>query len=205
MRNPIAIKLVLGLALFLALFFAAAGMSFWQAGAVDRKTENIVQSLEPKRTVAFEMQLTSVETEKGILEYLRSPSPEIRMLITESTSQFGRFQREYLRLGTQEELDQVSGPLDEVSLGYQEDSRRLMGLAERKHGLWMSLEMDFEALASLSSINIGQNMALHSTCGALQLVQLQVMETAIAEINSKVAAYLRSPSQAKRDSIDQHS
>ena len=100
------------------------------------------------------------------------------MLITESTAQFGRFQREYLRLGTREELDQVSGPLDEVSAEYQEDSRRLMGLAERKHGLWMYLVMDFEALESLSSINIGQNMAHHSTCGALQLVQLQVMETA---------------------------
>ena len=85
MRESIAIKLILGLGLLLALtggsppgtlavyieslglllalFFVAAGMSFWQSNAIDQMTENIVSILEPKMAAAHEMEHSLMEIE----------------------------------------------------------------------------------------------------------------------------------------------
>lgn len=72
LRDTIAIRMILGLALFLALFFVSATMSFWQANAGQNKIDNIIENLEPKRDIAFAMELNAVETEKNVLEYLRN-------------------------------------------------------------------------------------------------------------------------------------
>ena len=63
LRESIAIKLILGLGLLLALFFVAAGMSFWQSNAIDQMTENIVSILEPKMAAAHEMEHSLMEIE----------------------------------------------------------------------------------------------------------------------------------------------
>ena len=141
MRNTIAIRLVLGLALLLALFFVAAGMSFWQADAVDEKTEHIVRDLEPKGTVAYEMELNSIETEMAVRDYLRNPDPALRTRIAESSAYFGRLEQEYLRLANPEEIVQVASRLSEYSAGFVKDSKALLNQADVQQSLLKSLNV----------------------------------------------------------------
>ena len=201
MRNTIAIRLVLGLAMLLALFFVAAGMSFWQADAVDEKTEHIVRDLEPKSTVAYEMELNSIETEMAVLEYLRNPDPALRTRIAESPAYFGRLEQEYLRLANPEEIVQVANRLGEYSAGFAKDSKTLLNQADVQQSLLKSLNLDFDNLDSLVSIDLSEQMELHTSYGAYKLMHLQTVDTEIAGINDSVAAYLQSPEPVYRDQI----
>ena len=203
--NRIAIKLVLGLALLLALFFVAAGMSFWQADAVDQKTEYIVEILEPKWTVAHEMELNSIETEMAVLEYLLSPGPALRTRIEERTALFAQLGQEYLSLASAEEIYQVANRLGEAFSDYVASAQTLIGQADQQHRLLSSLETNFNSLHSLATIDLSEGAELHTSYGPNRLGQLQIVETEIAELNHTMDAYLRSPDPFHRDQIGEHS
>jgi len=205
LRNSIAIKLVLGLGLFLALFFAAAGMSFWQAEAVDKKTEAIVQVLLPKTNLAYEMEINSNKTKIWMLEYIENPSPVLRAKNVATSSQFERYTREYLRLANADEIANVSTVLDEMSIELISKSATLMNQADAKKSLSESLDQDFRALDRLALIDISSQMELRKSYGLDKLPLLQIMQTEIAEINSEMGAYLRSPNLSSRDEISSHS
>ena len=204
MRESIAIKLILGLALFLALFFVAAGMSIWQSNAIDEKTETIVQILEPKMAAAYEMELSSLEIEMGVLEYLRAPNQLLRNRIAERSVQFRRFEREYLALSDPGEIAAVDSWLDTFSVEYINIGETLMDQADQRESLLQSLEQDFTKLDGLASINLSEQMDLHYSYGADKLMQLQIAETEIAEIGYSLAAYLRSPDAVYRAQISEH-
>ena len=205
LRNSIAIKIVLGLALILALLFVAAAMSFWQADAVNQKTENIVQVLEPKRTAAYEMELNSIETEMLVLEYLRRPDSALRSRVRDNSARFYGLELEYLALANPEEILQVADRLEEIALVFVNTSETLMDQADLWHTSLEALEKDLQHLSNLAFIDPNDQMALRASYGQEKLIYLQMVDTRIAEINHAIAAYLSSPKSSLRDQIAEHS
>ena len=191
MRDTIAIRMILGLALFLALFFVSATMSFWQANAGQNKIDNIIENLEPKRDIAFAMELNAVETENNVLEYLRNPDPALRAQITETSAENNRLKMEFLSLASPEEIANLANLPEIVSERFIDRSATLMDQSNIKQALSKSLEQDFAALDNLVDINIREQPELYRAYGPDKLIQLQILETAMAEINHAVESYLR--------------
>ena len=203
LRDTIAIRMILGLALVLALFFVSSTMSFWQANAGQNKIDNIIENLEPKRDIAFAMELNAVETEKNVLEYLRNPDPALRAQITETSAENNRLKMEFLSLASPEEIAKLANLPEIVSGRFIDRSTTLMDQSDIKQALSKSLEQDFAALNNLVDINIREQPELYKAYGPDKLIQLQILETAMAEINHAVESYLRIANPILRQQISE--
>ena len=161
-------------------------MSIWQADAVDKTTETIVEALEPKVAAAYEMELSSIETEIQILEYLRRPKPALRRRIEENSANFRRLKQESIRPGNPEGIAQVGSRIDIFSSGYIELSELSMRQADQQQTLSESLERDFDALDNLASIN--PKGARHAA-PAVRFVRIVLPESGISSLLSQPTIY----------------
>ncbi len=204
MTQSIAVKLSIGLGLLLTLVLVAAGTSFWRSNAIDQQTRNIVDILEPKMAAAYEIELSSIEIEIGILEYVRNPGVAVRDRIAEDMARFGQSERDYLVLANPEEVSEIAGLLNEFSIGFVDIGESIISQTDLRQSLLVSMENRFDNLGDLASINLSEQMALHDSYGPKKLMHLQVMETEIAEVANSLASYLRSPNTLYRLEMAEH-
>jgi len=143
LRNSIAVKLSLGLGLLLVMILVAAGMSFWQSDAVDKRTNKIVQNLEPKMATAYEMELSSLEIEMGSLDYTSNPDFLARTRGIEKLTSFDQFDYETLALANGNVVSATAVSLDELSSEFVRHAEIIMDQADLKRSLLVTLEDDF--------------------------------------------------------------
>lgn len=80
------------------LFMVSVGVSWLMTREVQRQVSDICDRTEPLRVLAFEMEINVLEVGMGVLQYVTSGEPAIRLKVAEDWLEFEEFARQYVAL-----------------------------------------------------------------------------------------------------------
>ena len=193
--NRIGTKVALRMGLLLSLFVIAALVSLFQARVVDGKVREITEVEEPTSAAANEMEINVIRTGLGVLKYLQPGDDIHRRRVAKDEADFERFKGQYDLLAETPRGKELGGRVSLLFQEYQALGDTLMDQADRREVLFATIGENFRELDEILDQKIQAKIDLQSPDGPRKLTEAQGMEANIAEADTWLGNYLRTPKE----------
>lgn len=201
MRLSINKKISLGIS-FLVLLSLLTTMVIYRTFLAVQSSYYITTLVEGiSNDAAYEMEINVVETGIGVLHYLETGTSPLREKVIKDSADFARFLKQYTESAEDEAELALGQEVSHLYHEYRTLGQTLMDTKDQQEAAFVRLSTIFTQIDELLDERIQPSLALRGATAYREILEVQELETDVAEIGTWLGNYLRVRQPAYRDRI----
>jgi signal transduction histidine kinase/ActR/RegA family two-component response regulator len=201
MRLSINKKIALSISL-LVLLSLLTTMAIYRTFLAIQHAYRITTQVEGvSNDAAYEMEINVVETGFSILQYLDTGEPHLREKIVQDAEDFARFLKEYTASAEDETERALGQQIARLYDEYGTLGQTQIAAKDRQEAAFLQLSAIFAQIDELLDEQIQASLLLRGAAAQREILEVQELETNVAEIGTWLGNYLRVNQPAYRERI----